>query len=95
MSCLEIVGMVIGIIACIGGMLFLPILLVNLIDHIIESIRKKKYPEYIACGEVDDETKKDIKHLLCQRLKFYSGQSPHHLLSNIDNYNFIITTKKA
>lgn len=33
-------------IAIICGMLFLPILLVNLIDRIIESIRKKKHPEY-------------------------------------------------
>lgn len=33
-------------IAIICGMLFLPIILVNLIDHIIESIRKNKHPEY-------------------------------------------------
>ena len=46
MSWIEIAGMAIGIIACIGGMIFLPILLVELIDHIVKSIRKAKHPEY-------------------------------------------------
>lgn len=46
MSWIDILGMVLGIIATICGMVFLPILLVNLIDHIIESIRKNKHPKY-------------------------------------------------
>lgn len=46
MSGIDVLGVVLGTIAAIGGMFFLPILLVNLIDHIIESVRKNKHPEY-------------------------------------------------
>ena len=51
MDWLDILGIVIGIIACTGGMIFLPILFVNLIDHIVKSIRKEKYPEYFELYE--------------------------------------------
>jgi hypothetical protein len=46
MNGIDVLGVVLGTIAIICGMLFLPILFVNLIDHIIESIRKNKHPEY-------------------------------------------------
>ena len=46
MSGIDMLGVVLGTIAAICGMLFLPILFVDLIDHIIKSIRKNKYPEY-------------------------------------------------
>ena len=46
MNSFEAFGLAIGIIAIIVGMIFLPILFVNLIDHIIESVRKNKHPEY-------------------------------------------------
>ena len=46
MDWLDVFGIVLGTIAAVGGMFFLPILFVNLIDHIIESIRKTKHPEY-------------------------------------------------
>lgn len=46
MSWIEVAGVVIGIIACTFGIVFLPILIVGLIDHIVESVRKNKYPEY-------------------------------------------------
>lgn len=46
MNSLDACGLAIGIIAIIVGMIFLPILFVNLIDHIIESVRKNKHPEY-------------------------------------------------
>ena len=46
MTLLQCLGVFIGVAACIGGLIFLPILFVNLIDHITESIRKNKHPEY-------------------------------------------------
>lgn len=46
MSWIDTLGIVLGTIAIAGGMIFLPILLVNLIDHIIKSIRRNKHPEY-------------------------------------------------
>lgn len=46
MSGIDGLGMAVGIIAVICGMLFLPILFVNLIDHIIESVRRNKHPKY-------------------------------------------------
>lgn len=51
MDWIEPIGIIIGIIACIGGMIFLPILFVNLIDHIVRSIRKEKHPEYFELYE--------------------------------------------
>lgn len=46
MSWIEIAGVVIGIIACTVGIIFLFILIVGLIDHIVSSARRNKYPEY-------------------------------------------------
>jgi hypothetical protein len=46
MSGIEILGLILGISATIFGMVFLPFLIIDLIDHIIESVRKNKYPEY-------------------------------------------------
>lgn len=46
MNWIDTLGVILGTIAVVCGMLFLPILFVNLIDHIIESIRKNKHPKY-------------------------------------------------
>lgn len=46
MTTIDIIGVIIGSIACVAGLFCLPILLINLIDHIIESYRRNKYPEY-------------------------------------------------
>ena len=51
MTTLEAAGVTLGVIFIVIGMIFLPILLVNLIDHIIKSIRKEKYPEYFELYE--------------------------------------------
>ena len=46
MTVLEAIGVTIGVAAIVVGMIFLPILLAGLTDHIVESIRKHKHPEY-------------------------------------------------
>lgn len=46
MTFLQGLGVAIGVVACIGGSIFLPILFVSLIDHIVESVRRNKHPEY-------------------------------------------------
>ena len=46
MTTLESIGALLGYIACTVGIVCLLILLTNLIDHIIESYRRNKYPEY-------------------------------------------------
>lgn len=46
MTTIDIIGAVIGSIACVVGLFCLPILLINLIDHVIESYRRNRYPEY-------------------------------------------------
>ena len=46
MNWMEAIGLTIVALAFIGGGLFLPILFCGLVDHIVESIRKNKHPEY-------------------------------------------------
>lgn len=46
MTFLQGLGVFIGVVAVTCGMIFLPILFAGLIDHIVESIRKNKHPEY-------------------------------------------------
>ena len=46
MSWIDALSITLGTIAVICGIVFLPILFVNLTDHIIESVRKNKHPEY-------------------------------------------------
>ena len=46
MTTLEIIGAVLGVVACAAGTVCLPILLCNLINDIINSYRRNKHPEY-------------------------------------------------
>ena len=46
MTILEIIGTVLGVLACTAGMVCLPILLCSFIDKIIENYRRNKHPEY-------------------------------------------------
>ena len=46
MTTLELIGVTLGAIACAIGTIFLFILFVKLVDHIIQSSRRNKYPEY-------------------------------------------------
>ena len=79
MTTLKTIGAVLGSIACVAGLFCLPVLLINLIDHIIESYRRNKYPEYYEyydtavyesfkiCSKLDAE-KRRIEHYI----KLYS-----------------------
>lgn len=60
MTVLEVIGVTLGVIFIGIGMIFLPILLINLIDHIVKSIRKAKHPEYF---ELYDDACKRAKNV--------------------------------
>lgn len=46
MTIIDVIGIFLGLVACIAATFFLPVLVVNLIDHIVESYRRNKHPDY-------------------------------------------------
>ena len=46
MDWLDAFGITLGTVAVACGIIFLPILFVNFIDHILDSVRRQKHPEY-------------------------------------------------